>query len=281
MTATDTSSSRFVKVAGLNIHYHEAGTGFPVVFIHGGGPGASGWSNFNRNIDAFAVNWRVIVIDLPGFGRSDHKIPDEGVLAGYADTVVGLMDELGIPKAHIVGNSLGGGTALMLALKYPDRIGNIVAMGTAGGLPVFGLFPSEGQRKLSAFYEGDGGPSMEKLRDFIHSLVYDPSTVSEAMLQQRYDVATRPEVIANPPLKFKGGKPFEDLWSLNLRDITHRVLLINGREDRVTPVDANFILLKLLPNARLLVIPQCGHWVQWEKAAEFNATVHGFLEMED
>jgi 4,5:9,10-diseco-3-hydroxy-5,9,17-trioxoandrosta-1(10),2-diene-4-oate hydrolase len=277
MSLTDTSTSRFAEVGGLKIHYHEAGAGMPVVFIHGGGPGASGWSNFNRNVEAFATNWRVIVIDLPGFGQSEHKVPVDGVFASYAETVVGLMDVLGIDKAHVVGNSLGGGTALMMALKHPARIANIVMMGSAGGLPVFGLFPSEGQRKLSAFYEGEGGPSLEKLRDFIHSLVFDPSTVSEAMLQQRYDVATRPEVIANPPLKFKGGKPFEDLWSLDLRSVQHRILLINGREDRVTPVDANFVLLKLLPNARLLVIPQCGHWVQWEKAEEFNATVHNFL----
>ncbi len=279
MTLTDSNTSRFATVDGLKIHYHDAGSGFPVIFIHGGGPGASGWSNFNRNIQAFAANWRVIIIDLPGFGQSDHKVPVDGVFASYAETTIGLMNVLGLEKAHIVGNSLGGGTALMMAIKHPDRVQGIVMMGTAGSLPVFGLFPSEGQRKLSAFYEGEGGPTIEKLRDFIHSLVFDPSMVSEAMLQQRFEVATRPEVIANPPLKFKGGKPFEDLWSLDLRSVQHQIMLVNGREDRVTPVDANFLLLKLLPNARLYVIPQCGHWAQWEKPVEFNATVHNFLQL--
>jgi 2-hydroxy-6-oxonona-2,4-dienedioate hydrolase/4,5:9,10-diseco-3-hydroxy-5,9,17-trioxoandrosta-1(10),2-diene-4-oate hydrolase len=279
MTLTHDNTSRTATVHGLNIHYHEAGEGTPIVFIHGGGPGASGWSNFNRNIEAFAANWRVIIIDLPGFGDSDHMVPEDGIFAGYADNVIGLMDVLGIRKAHVIGNSLGGGTGLMMALKYPDRVQGLVMMGTAGSLPVFGLFPSEGQRKLAAFYEGETGPTIEKLRDFIHSLVYDPTTVSEAMLQQRFEFATRPEVIANPPLKFKDGKPFEDLWLLNLRGVQHQCLLISGREDRVTPVDANFLLLKLLPNARLFVLPQCGHWVQWEKADEFNATVDGFLKL--
>jgi len=279
MTLTHANTSRTATVNGLNIHYHDAGEGMPVVFIHGGGPGASGWSNFNRNIDAFAKNWRTIIIDLPGFGESDHMVPENGVFEGYAQNVIGLMDALDIQKAHIIGNSLGGGTGLMMALRHPDRVQGLVMMGTAGSLPVFGLFPSEGQRKLAAFYEGETGPTIEKLRDFIHSLVYDPSTVSEAMLQQRFEVATRPEVIANPPLKFKGGKPFEDLWLENLRGVHHDILLINGREDRVTPVDANFLLLKLLPNARLFVLPQCGHWVQWEKADEFNATVDGFLKL--
>ena len=278
MGYTDANTSKFIDLNGLKIHYHEAGQGFPVVFIHGGGPGASGWSNFNRNIDAFAKHWRMLIIDLPGFGQSDHRVPENGVFASYAETVVGLMDALGIEKAHLVGNSLGGGTALMLAINHPERAAGIVMMGTAGSLPIHGLFPSEGQRKLAAFYEGEGGPSLEKLRDFIHSLVYDPSTVSEEMLQQRYAVATRPEVIANPPLKFKGGKPFEELWTYDLRSVAHQVLLVSGREDRVTPIDANFLLLKLIPNARLYVLPQCGHWAQWEKADEFNAMVHTFLE---
>jgi 2-hydroxy-6-oxonona-2,4-dienedioate hydrolase/4,5:9,10-diseco-3-hydroxy-5,9,17-trioxoandrosta-1(10),2-diene-4-oate hydrolase len=278
MSLTFAGTSRTATVNGLKIHYHEAGTGMPLVFIHGGGPGASGWSNFNRNIDAFAAHWRVIIIDLPGFGESDHMVPEDGIFAGYADNVLGLMDVLGIDKAHVIGNSLGGGTGLMMAMRAPERVGRLVMMGTAGGLPVFGLFPSEGQRKLSAFYEGEGGPTIEKLRDFIHSLVYDPTTVSEAMLQQRFEVATRPEVIANPPLKFKGGKPFEDLWLMNLRGVNHEIMLISGREDRVTPLDANFILLKLLPNARLYVLPQCGHWAQWEKADEFNTTVDCFLK---
>lgn len=276
MSHTEASTSRRVRAGGIDLHYHEAGSGFPLVLLHGGGPGASGWSNFSRNVDFLSRHWRVLVPDLPGFGKSERRLSEDKVFGFYSAIMRDFLDALDVPRAHFVGNSLGGGTALKLALDHPGRVGGLALMGTGGSLPVFSAMPTEGIKRLFEFYAGSG-PSVEKLRAFIDLLVYDPSAITSELLAARYAAATVPEVVANPPLKFKGRPPLEDLWREELGALTHDVLVIHGREDRVVPLDASFVLLKLLPNARLHVFPKCGHWAQWERAEEFNALVHDFM----
>jgi 4,5:9,10-diseco-3-hydroxy-5,9,17-trioxoandrosta-1(10),2-diene-4-oate hydrolase len=276
MTSIEESTSARIKAGGIDLHYHELGSGFPVVLLHGGGPGASGWSNFSRNVTPLAKHWRVLVPDLPGFGKSERITVEDRVFGFYARVVRDFLQALGISQAHFIGNSLGGGTALKLALDHPDHVGRLVLMGTGGSLPVFSATPTEGVRRLFEFYAGSG-PSMQKLRAFIDLLVYDSAAITDELLAARYAAATLPEVIANPPLKFKGRPPLEDLWREALSELPHDVLLVSGREDRVVPLDCAFLLLKLIPNARLHVLPKCGHWAQWEHADEFNALVHDFL----
>lgn len=276
MSHTEVSTSRRIRAGSVDLHFHEAGSGFPLVLLHGGGPGASGWSNFSRNVDDLSRHWRVLVPDLPGFGKSERKLTEDKVFGFYSAIVREFMDALDIPKAHFVGNSLGGGTALKLALDHPGRVGGLALMGTGGSVPIFSAMPTEGIKRLFDFYAGSG-PSMAKLRAFIELLVYDASAIGPELLAARYAAATLPEVVADPPLKFKGRPPLEDLWREELGALEHDVLVIHGREDRVVPLDAAFMLLKLIPNARLHVLPKCGHWVQWERAQEFNTLVHDFM----
>ena len=277
MSYTAENTSRMVKAGNVNVHYHDAGKGFPVVLVHGGGPGATGWSNYSKNVDMLAQHWRVLIVDLPGFGKSDRNIPGDKLFGYYAKVMRDFLEALDIPKAHFIGNSLGGGTSLKTALDYPDRVASLILMGSGGGLPIFSAQPTEGVRKLGAFYVGTG-PSEQKLRAFLEMLVYDSSVLTKELVAQRYATATLPENVANPPLKFKAGHPpIEDLWREAVNELPHEVLLITGREDRVVPLDSSFILLKLIPNARLHVLPKCGHWAQWEKADEFNTMVHNFM----
>jgi 4,5:9,10-diseco-3-hydroxy-5,9,17-trioxoandrosta-1(10),2-diene-4-oate hydrolase len=272
------STEKFVTAAGLRIRYHEAGVGEPLLLLHGGGPGASGWSNYNRNIEFLAKRFRVIVPDLPGFGGSAKSLPDVALFGYLATVIANFMTELGLPSAHFVGNSLGGGTVLKLALEQPQRVRRAVLMGSGGGFPVFSTMPTEGVKHLVGYYEGSG-PSIEKLRNFIDVMLFDGSKVTEELLQQRYAASLDPDVVRNPPIKRRAGKmPLEDLWREELSVLNHDFLLVWGREDRVVPLDCAFILLKQLPKAQLHVFPRCGHWVQWEKADEFNSLVAGFFE---
>jgi pimeloyl-ACP methyl ester carboxylesterase len=132
MALTEEGTSKFIQAGPLKLHYHEAGQGPALVMIHGGGPGAGGWSNYRRNVDHFAGHFRVILPDLPGFAKSDKPKIESGLLGFMAKAIHDLMDALDIPRANFIGNSLGGGTTLKFALDYPDRAQRLVLMGAPG-----------------------------------------------------------------------------------------------------------------------------------------------------
>ena len=181
MALTEEVTSRFVQAGPLKLHYHEAGRGPALIMIHGGGPGAGGWSNYRRNVDHFAEHFRVILPDLPGFAKSDKPKVEGGLLTFMAKAIKDLMGALDIQHAHFVGNSLGGGTTIKFALDYPDQIQRMVLMG-APGLPIFTPQPSEGIKHLMAYYEKPG-PSMEKLRNFLNVMVYDGSQLTDQLIK--------------------------------------------------------------------------------------------------
>lgn len=274
---TESGTSKFVDVDGFKFHYHEAGSGEPLVLIHGGGPGASGWSNYNRNIGPLSEQFRVIVPDLPGFGKSDMKPRDQNTWEWYGPKMARFLDLLGIDKAHFIGNSLGGATTLVLALERPEKVGRMILMGTAGGMPAFSVAPTDAIKTLLFFYDGEG-PSKARLKGFINQFVFDPSQVTEELIDQRMAAAMRREIVDNPPMRPVPGKPRFEIWrDPRLASLPHDVMFIWGREDRVMPIDSVFLLLKQIPKARLYVLPRCGHWAQWEHAEEFNRVSAGFL----
>lgn len=271
-------ASRFVEFDGLRVHYNETGSGPALIFVHGGGPGSSGLSNFSRNMAAFSDRYRVIAIDLPGYGQSTKLKIAEPLWGYYAKVLAGFIDALGLGKAHLVGNSLGGAASLKTAVDFPDKVDRLVLMGPGGGYSLFEKQPSDGIVSLLTFY-APPGPSLERLRQFIKYLVFDPSTVTDELLQDRLDRALDPETAAFMPLRLGPNMaPIEDLWRERLDRLPHETLIIWGREDRVNPMDQGLILARQIPNARFLVMPKCGHWAQWEKADEFNRTVAAFLE---
>ena len=173
--------------------------------LHGGGPGASGVSNYSRNIDALAQRFRVIVPDMPGYGRSAKDVDHSDPFGYLADTIRGLLDELGIDSAHLIGNSYGGAAALRLALDTPHRVGKLVLMGP-GGIGTTRALPTAGLKSLLSYYGGDG-PSREKLAAFIRTyLVYDGAAVPDDLIDLRYQASIDPEVVANPPLRRPSGR---------------------------------------------------------------------------
>lgn len=267
-----------IVAGGLRIHYDEIGEGEPVLFLHGGGPGAYGMSNFVRNMEVFGRHYRAITLDFPCYGASEKVRIEEPVWGFYGKVVGNFIEAMGLGKAHLVGNSLGGASALMLALRDPGKVGKMVLMGSAGGYGVLGPAPTEGIKALLSFYEPPG-PSIEKLRTFARCLVYDPSQVTDELLEGRFRAASDPETAEFMPIRLRNGKPpvMEDIWRERLDTVTHETLMIWGRDDRVNPVEQGLILARQMPNARLLVYPKCGHWAQWERADEFNRDVLSFL----
>jgi 4,5:9,10-diseco-3-hydroxy-5,9,17-trioxoandrosta-1(10),2-diene-4-oate hydrolase len=284
------TTSRFADAGGMRLHYHEAGpfeegSRAPVVMLHGGGPGASAWSNFGRNLPVFAGHFRTLLVDQPGFGQS-AKPPVAGSYFTFsADALAGLLDELGIGRVHLIGNSLGGGTAVRFALSYPERAGRLVLMGPGGlSLNVFAPDPTEGVKRLAGF-SAPPGPSKEKLAAFLRTLVFDQRLITDELVEERFAAATDPEALAamaSLGASFFDPATAEDglLWR-DAHRLRNRVLLIWGREDRVNPLDGALVALKLIRRAQLHVFGGCGHWAQLEKFDEFNELVLSFLERDD
>lgn len=267
----------------MHLHYDEAGTGksTPVVMLHGGGPGASGMSNFKNNLPAFAEHFRTLVVDQPGYGKSDKPPITGNYFTFAADALKSLLDELRLNQVHLIGNSLGGGTAVRFALENPERAGRLVLMGPGGlSLNVFAPDPTEGVKRLAEF-GAPPGPSREKMAAFLRTLVFDQRLVTDELIDERYAIASDPgslRAMASMGASFFDPASYEQglLWREAHR-LRHRVLLIWGREDRVNPVDGALVAMKLIRRAQLHVFGGCGHWVQLEKAAEFNRLAIEFL----
>jgi 4,5:9,10-diseco-3-hydroxy-5,9,17-trioxoandrosta-1(10),2-diene-4-oate hydrolase len=289
MTATldAASTARHAEVGGLAVHYYDSGP-WPasptppgtVVFLHGGGPGASSWSNFGANMGVFTGKFRVLMMDLPGYGGTAARPPTAHFFTLAADTLAGLLDQLGIGTAHLVGNSLGGGTAIRFALRYPDRAGRLVLMGPGGlAMNVFAPDPTEGVQRLMEF-AAPPGPSRDKMAAFLRTLVFDQRLITDELIDERYAAASRPEALA--ALAAMGASFFGEhaqdgmLWREAHR-VRHEVLLIWGREDRVNPLDGALVALKQLRRAQLHVFGGCGHWAQLERFDEFNELCLRFL----
>ncbi|WP_353190775.1 2-hydroxy-6-oxo-6-phenylhexa-2,4-dienoate hydrolase [Pandoraea pnomenusa] len=279
---TEAATSRFATIeapglAQFKIHYNDAGSGPAVVMLHGGGPGASGWSNYYRNIEPLvAAGFRVILMDCPGFNKSGEIVSDvqRGLLNARA--VKGLLDALEIDVAHLVGNSLGGATALNFALEYPERLDRLVLMGPAGmGHSLVQPNPQEGIRKMFKLYTA---PSYENFVDMLDVFVYDPSGITEELRRGRWDnIAAHPAHLRNFVESVKQAPVTSWDVSSQIHRIKHRTLVTWGRDDRFVPIDNGLKLLQGLADARLHVFSRCGHWAQWEHANAFNRLVVDFL----
>jgi pimeloyl-ACP methyl ester carboxylesterase len=279
MTRTD--SEHTVRVKGADIFVADTGGDGPtVVMLHGGGPGASGVSNYSRNIDALAQSHRVIVPDMPGYGRSTKHVDHSDPFGFLADMIRGLLDEMGIATAHLIGNSYGGAAALRLALDTPHRAGRLVLMGPGGIGTTRGL-PTAGLKSLLSYYGGEG-PSREKLAAFIRTyLVYEGTAVPDELIDLRYQASVDPEVVADPPLQRPKGLRTLVRMDLTrdkrLKHLPNPTLVLWGRDDKVNRPSGGPLLLNLMPNAELVMTSHTGHWMQWERADLFNQLVTEFL----
>lgn len=272
-----------VTVGGKPIFVAETGTGPAVVMLHGGGPGASGVSNFSRNIDALAQRFRVIVPDMPGYGRSAKGVDQHDPFGYLAGMIRGLFDEIGLATAYLIGNSYGGAAALRLTLDTPHRVDKLVLMGP-GGIGTTRGIPTAGLKSLLSYYGGDG-PSRAKLEAFIRTyLVYDGASVPDDLIDLRYAASTDPDVVAHPPLQRPSGpRALRTLWRMDLtrdrrlKTLQTPTLVLWGRDDKVNRPAGGPMLVNLMPNAELVMTSRTGHWMQWERAELFNQLVTEFL----
>jgi 2,6-dioxo-6-phenylhexa-3-enoate hydrolase len=270
---TEESTSKYAQLLklGFRMHNHEAGSGPALILVHGGGPGATGWGNYHRNIPFFAAHFRTIAIDMPQFGKSDPVVINYNRHQFQADAMLELMDVLGIEKASFLGNSSGGQSAMYLCMDHPERVDKLVLMAPGGaGDSVFYPVPTEGDRQLRRnFFD----PTPESMRALCETMCYDSSWITDEFIQGR--LQNWPKEIQDA--RRKSARPQGDRES-ELEKVTAPSLIVWGREDRFNPFDTGLRMISKMPNAELHIFTHCGHWAQYEKADMFNELVLQFLQ---
>ena len=278
---------RIIRVGARDIFTVTTGKGPALVLLHGGGPGASGAANWTRNIHALAEHFSLVIPDMPGYGRSTKHIDQDDPFGDLAAAVGGLLDELDLPRAHLMGNSYGGGAALRLALDRPDRVDRMVLNGP-GGIGTTRTLPTKGLGALLDYYGGDG-PSRDKMATFIRTyLVADASGVTDEIIDGRYRDSIDPEVLANPPLRRPSGKnAVRTLWRMDLsRDprlarCEVPTLVVWGTKDTINRPSGGPVLARTMRHCDAYLAAGIGHWVQYEAPGLFNHLAIDFLNRTD
>jgi pimeloyl-ACP methyl ester carboxylesterase len=262
-----------VVANGIRTNYLEAGSGDAhVVLVHGSGPGVTSYANWRGVLPALGENFHVVAPDMVGFGYSDRPQGVHYSLDTWADQTLGVMDALGIEKAHLVGNSFGGGIALRLATQHPDRVGKLVLMGSMGvDFPI-----TEG---LDAVWGYDG--TLEGMKSVMGYFAYDQSLTSGDLAQARFEGATQPGFQEAFSSMFPAPRQrWVESMTVPEKEISalpHRTLIVHGREDKVIPLSNSYKLEELLDNADLSVFSHCGHWSMIERRDDFNRLVRDFF----
>jgi 2-hydroxy-6-oxo-octa-2,4-dienoate hydrolase len=259
--------------AGHATNYHESGAGKPLFLLHGSGPGVSGWSNWAKSMSSFDDVWRVIVPDIAGFGFTPFQEGLKYDIKLWVSHVVGIMDALDISKASFVGNSFGGAVAIGLALFAPERVDRLVLLGTPAG-----EFIQTAGLRGAYTYE----PSIENMRALMALFPYNPSLITEQLVQSRYEASARPG--AQEGLRKLLPAPAEDgptvvkgFPAAALAKIKAPTLVVHGREDCVVPPECGLLIANSVPDADLHLFGRCGHWVQSEQPTRFVSLVRQFL----
>lgn len=262
-----------IVVDGKSINYHDDGDGPPVVLVHGSGPGVTAWANWRLNIPVLAKRFRVISPDMFGFGYSDSvgRITDKQV---WVDQLASILDELGLERVSMVGNSFGGGITLAFMIAHPDRVDRAVLMGPAGL-----DFPITPALDRVWGYE----PSPEAMREALQYLAWDHSRLTDDLVESRYQASIRPGAHEPYAETFGGRDRQQNIAMLasdpdDVKALEHEVLILHGKDDQVIPLETTVRLTELLPRADLHVFGECGHWVQIERMASFNRMVTEFFE---
>ncbi|HEU4714065.1 MAG TPA: alpha/beta hydrolase [Pyrinomonadaceae bacterium] len=270
--------SNFADVDGSRVHYQEAGdpSAPPLILIHGFASSTLVWSKVF--LDLAEAGFRVIAIDMLGFGYSGKPRNGQYTIRGQAKMLVGLLDELGIERATLVGSSYGGAVAATCALDYPERVEKLVLIGAVNnnrplnyklmrvfGSPLFGDVVSPlliGSRRLLR-------RRMKRVYDR-HAWVLDERRVDARHLPLR--AAGTQRAIIRTVRNWDA-----DRISRDAHLIRKPTLLIWGENDREIPLADGERLHEQIPGSRLIVFLDCGHIPHEEYPEEFTNVVADFV----
>ncbi|HEV8187276.1 MAG TPA: alpha/beta hydrolase [Pyrinomonadaceae bacterium] len=264
-TLANAQTSKEITVFGQKIHYVEAGSGPTVILLHGLGGSTQAWQ---FNITALAEKYHVVVPDQIGFGKSDKPLVNYRIRT-YVDFLDQFCKQLGIERASLVGNSMGGWIAAAFTAAFPDRVDRLVLVDAAGYAPPKDL-------DTRTFY-GLNPTTREGMKVLVAKVFYSKAFQTDAAIEQAiaarlaagdgYTINSITESI------IRG----EDYLDDTVKTIKRPTLIIWGRQDGLVPLAEGEHFNKDIAGSKLIVFDQCGHVPNFEKAGEFNAAVLKFL----
>jgi pimeloyl-ACP methyl ester carboxylesterase len=278
--------SQFADINGLAVHYKEYGDGEPVfILLHGFGASEFSWREVVEPLSQFG---RVIVYDRPAFGLTGRPMPGEwtGInpysVQGNVELLDGLMDELNVEKAFLIGNSAGGGVASAYALDNPERVQGLVLVDPAIGNGRGGRFPSWLLPLMASPQLRHLGPLLvrsiagETGDETIRLAWHDPSLIAEDVYEgyrrplnaNNWDKALYELTIATN----------SENYSERLPELAIPVLVVTGDDDRIVPTDSSIHLSNEIPGSKLVIFNNCGHVPQEECPGQFIETLVNFIK---
>ena len=265
-----------IQAGGLRVNYHDHGSGFPVLMIHGSGPGVSAWANWRLVIPELAKQRRVLAPDMAGFGFTERVPGAVYNMDNWVRQAIDFIDALGLKQVDLVGNSFGGGLSLALTIRHPERVRRLVLMGAVG-------VPFEITPALDAVWGYE--PSFENMRRIMDVFAYDRNLVSDVLAQLRYEASARPGFHESYASMFPAPRQrWVDALASKESDIAaidKETLIIHGRDDKVIPAENSLRFSQLISRSQLHVFGRCGHWTQIEHSARFARLVSDFLAEAD
>jgi len=264
------ATAKDVTVLGFKLHYLEAGKGAPVVLLHGLGGDGSRWT---PNIAPLARDFHVFALDQIGFGQSDKPLANyhTGMLAEF---LVDFLKAVNIPKASLVGNSMGAGVALYTAVHFPQVVDRIVLADGGGFRAAAGAAPAAPTADALRRRQLQNSVTREETREFFKILFHDKSLVTDRMVDDQLAMRLRSAFTIT---KMQEAGDRGALTEQDVRSVKAPTLILWGKYDELANPAGADRLERTIPGARKIIIDDCGHMPQLEKAEEFNRLVRDFL----
>jgi 4,5:9,10-diseco-3-hydroxy-5,9,17-trioxoandrosta-1(10),2-diene-4-oate hydrolase len=258
---------------GYRIHYLDEGEGEAVVFLHGSGPGASGYSNFKGNYPYLVeAGYRCIVPDHIGYGFSDKPTDVDHPLSFFVECIKQTLEVAGVQRCTLVGNSLGGAVALGLALDCPDMVDKLILMAPGGLSALHEYQQMPGMQKVFKVF-GSGEPvTSAVMKDlFATGLMHDPKYATDELVAERMQI-----------MEIMNGHVMATMQVPVLVDRLHEIkcpsLGFWGMDEQMMPENGILAMAKNMRQLRLILVTECGHWVMVEHEDMFNRACLDFLQ---
>ncbi len=284
MQFPDNIVSNFVMVNGIRTHFVEAGSGDPLVLVHGAGPGASGWSGWRETIPFLARHFNVYAIDTLGFGYTDK--PTNIIYSDQAsvDHLAGFIDVMCLGKVLLCGNSRGAYIAAKYMVDHPDRVRRLAMVSSGSLAAAMGVDRKPHQMGgVKALESYDGTP--ESMRSFMQIIVADWSKITDDLIESRIKVASLPghdyarksQSAYRKSLKTNPNEHQRFDLRHRLPRITTPMLMLWGAKDTFAPAELAGDLQQALPNMKIVMLENSGHQAQNDESDRFNELVLRFF----